>query len=68
MVHRTFRIGDEMECLNSVKLKYHKQYTGKEARDHVKYYHYLQELLLAFKTLDGHYVRPSVVIRESLRN
>ena len=52
----------------SVKLKYLKQYTEKEAHDLVKNYHHPQELRTAFETLDDHYGKPTMVIRESLRN
>ena len=56
------------EYSDSVKLKYLKQYTEKEAHDLVKNYHHPQELLIAFEVLDDHYGKPSMVIRESLRN
>ena len=56
------------EYSESVKLKYLKQYTEKEAYDLVKNYHHPQELHIAFQILDDHYGKPSMVIRESLRN
>ena len=56
------------EYSDSVKLKFLKQYTEKEAHDLVKNYHHPQELLVAFEILDEHYGKPSMVIRESLRN
>ena len=56
------------EYSESVKLKYLKQYTEKEAHDLVKNYHHPQELRTAFETLDDHYGKPTMVIRESLRN
>ena len=56
------------EYSESVKLKYLKQYTEKEAHDLVKNYHHPQELRAAFETLDDHYGKPAMVIRESLRN
>ena len=56
------------EYSESVKLKYLKQYTEKEAHDLVKNYHHPQELRAAFETLDDHYGKPTMVIRESLRN
>ena len=56
------------EYSESVKLKYLKQYTEKEAHDLVKNYHRPQELRTAFETLDDHYGKPTMVIRESLRN
>ena len=56
------------EYSDSVKLKFLKQYTEKEAHDLVKNYHHPQELLVAFEMLDEHYGKPSMVIRESLRN
>ena len=56
------------EYSESVKLKYLKQYTEKEAHDLVKNYHHPQELKAAFETLDDHYGKPTMVIRESLRN
>ena len=56
------------EYSDSVKLKFLKQYTEKEAYDLVKNYHHPQELLVAFEILDEHYGKPSMVIRESLRN
>ena len=34
----------------------------------LKNYHHPKELKTAFKTLDDHYGKPSMVIRESLRN
>ena len=45
----------EKEYSESVKLKYLKQYTEKEAHDLVKNYHHPQELLAAFETLEDHY-------------
>merc|ERR1712240_997909 len=48
--------------------KYLKQYTEKEALDLIKNYHHARELTVAFETLDDHYGKPSMVIRESLRN
>ena len=56
------------EYSDNVKLKFLKQYTEKDANDLVKNYHHPQELITAFKTLDNHYGKPSMVIRESLRN
>ena len=56
------------EYSDSVKLKFLKQYTEKEAHDLVKNYHHPQELLVAFEILDEHYGKPSMVIRVSLRN
>ena len=56
------------EYSDSVKLKYLKQYTEKEALDLIKNYHHARELTVAFETLDDHYGKPSMVIRESLRN
>ena len=56
------------EYSDSVKLKYLKQYTEKEALDLIKNYHHARELSVAFETLDDHYGKPSMVIRESLRN
>ena len=53
---------------DSTKLKYLKQYTEKDAYDLVKNYHSGKELMIAFKTLDDHYGRADMVIRESLRN
>ena len=44
------------EYSDSVKLKYLRQYTEKEAHDLVKNYHHPQELLIAFEVLDDHYV------------
>ena len=52
------------EYSDSVKLKFLKQYTEKEAHDLVKNYHHPQELLVAFEMLDEHYGKPSMVIRE----
>ena len=56
------------EYSESVKLKYLKLYTEKEAHDLVKNYHHSQELRATFETLDDHYGKPTTVIRESLRN
>ena len=56
------------EYSDNVKLKFLKQYTEKDAHDLVKNYHHSQELATAFETLDEHYGKPSMVIRESLRN
>ena len=56
------------EYTDSIKLKFLKQYTEKDAHELVKNYHHPQELKTAFKTLDDHYGKPSMVIRESLRN
>ena len=56
------------EYSESVKLKYLKQYTEKEAHDLEKNYHHPQELHIAFQILDDNYGKPSMVIRESLRN
>ena len=56
------------EYSDSVKLKFLKQYTEKDAHDLVKNYHHSQELTTAFEILDEHYGKPSMVIRESLRN
>ena len=56
------------EYSDSVKLKFLKQYTEKEAHDLVKNYHHPQELLVAFEMLDDHYGKPSMVIRELLKN
>ena len=56
------------EYSDCIKLKYLKQYTEKDAHDLVKNYHHGKELIIAFKTLDNHYGKPSMVIRESLRN
>ena len=56
------------EYSDNVKLKFLKQYTEKDAHDLVKNYHHSQELKTAFEILDEHYGKPSMVIRESLRN
>ena len=56
------------EYSDSVKLKYLKQYTEKDAYELVKNYHHGKELMTAFNLLDNHYGKPSMVIRESLRN
>ena len=56
------------EYSDSGKLRFLKQYTEKEANDLVKNYHHPEELLVAFEVLDDHYGKPSMVIRESLRN
>ena len=56
------------EYTDNIKLKFLKQYTEKDAHELVKNYHHPQELRTAFKTLDDHYGKPSMVIRESLRN
>ena len=56
------------EYSDNVKLKFLKQYTEKDAHDLVKNYHHSQELTTAFEALDEHYGKPSMVIRESLRN
>jgi hypothetical protein len=56
------------EYSDSTKLKYLKQYTMEDAHDLIKNYHSGQELLTAFKTLDDHYGRSDMVIRESLKN
>ena len=56
------------EYSDSVKLKLLKQYTDKDALDLIKNYHHPQEITTAFKTLDEHYGKPSMVIRESLKN
>ena len=56
------------EYSDSIKLKYLKQYTEKDALELVRNYHHGKELTIAFKTLDDHYGKPSMVIRESLRN
>ena len=56
------------EYSDNVKLKFLKQYTEKDAHDLVKNYHHPQELTVAFEILDEHYGKPSMVIRESLRN
>ena len=53
---------------DNVNLKFLKQYTEKDAHDLVKNYHHSQELTVAFEILDDHYGKPSMVIRESLRN
>ena len=53
---------------DSIKLKFLKQYTEKDVHELVKNYHRTQELKTVFKTLDDHYGKPSMVIRESLRN
>ena len=56
------------EYSDCIKLKYLKQYTEKDAHNLVKNYHHGKELIIAFKTLDNHYGKPTMVIRESLRN
>ena len=56
------------EYSDSIKLKYLKQLTEKDANELVRNYHHGKELMLAVKTLDEHYGKPSMVIRESLRN
>lgn len=58
----------KIEYSDSVKLKYLKQYTEKEAHDLVKNYHHPQEFSVAFEVLVDHYGKPSMVIRESPRN
>ena len=56
------------EYSDNIKLKFLKQYTEKDAHDLVKNYHHPQELITAFKTLDEHYGKPTMVVRESLRS
>ena len=56
------------EYSDNVKLKFLKQYTEKDAHELVKNYHHPQELITAFKILDEHYGKPTMVIRESLRS
>ena len=56
------------EYSDSVKLKYLKQYTEMEAFDLIKNYHHAREPLVAFETLDDHYKKPLMVIRELPRN
>ena len=56
------------EYSDNIKLKFLKQYTEKDAHELVKNYHHPQELITAFKTLDEHYGKPAMVIRESLRS
>ena len=51
-----------------IKLKFLKQYTEKDAHELVKNYHHGKELMEAFHSLDQHYGKPTMVIRESLRN
>ena len=56
------------EYSDGIKLKLLKQYTDKDALDLIKNYHHPQEITTAFKTLDEHYGKPSMVVRESLKN
>ena len=56
------------EYSDGIKLKLLKQYTDKDELDLIKNYHHPQEITTAFKTLDEHYGKPSMVVRESLKN
>ena len=58
----------QKDYTDSIKLKFLKQYTEKDAHELVKNYHHGKELMEAFHALDTHYGKPTMVIRESLRN
>ena len=58
----------QKDYTDSIKLKFLKQYTDKDAHELVKNYHHGKELMEAFHALDQHYGKPTMVIRESLRN
>ena len=58
----------QKDYTDSIKLKFLKQYTEKDAHELVKNYHHGKELMDAFHALDHHYGKPTMVIRESLRN
>ena len=58
----------QKDYTDSIKLKFLKQYTEKDAHELVKNYHHGKELMEAFHSLDQHYGKPTMVIRESLRN
>ena len=56
------------EYSDSVKLKFLKQYTEKDAHDIIKNYHHGKELMTAFKKLDDQYGKPAMVIKETFKN
>ena len=58
----------QKDYTDSIKLKFLKQYTEKDAHELVKNYHHGKELMEAFHSFDQHYGKPTMVIRESLRN
>ena len=60
-------LGLNNEYLDSVKLKFLKQYTERDAHQLVKNRHHPQESYIAFRTLDEHYGKPTMVIKESMR-